>query len=233
MTDDEVVAFVDRYVTCEIPPEDERDMHEIVSSVQQHSKRHAKTCRKKGTTCRFNFPRPPSENTFIARSQQVDKNEITTDEEQCESKDKKVNNCKQMSKELAESIMKKVRECLLNSDAVYDSVESMFASIGINQEIFECAYNKMTKKTNVVLKRKPSDVWVNQYNKDLLRCWNANMDIQFVVDAYSCIVYIISYISKAEREMGLLLANAQKEAQKQGNMDAKHALRKLGSVFSS
>ncbi len=229
--DDEVVAFVDRYVTCEIPPEDETDMHEIVSSVQQHSKRHAKTCRKKGTTCRFNFPRPPSENTFITRSQQVDKNEKATDEEQCESKDKKEDNRKQMSKELAESIMKKVRECLLNSDAVYDSVESMFASIGINQEIFECAYNKMTKKTNVVLKRKPSDVWVNQYNKDLLRCWNANMDIQFVVDAYSCIVYIISYISKAEREMGLLLANAQKEAQKQGNMDAKHALRKLGSVF--
>ncbi len=56
--DDEVVAFVDRYVTCEIPPEDETEIHEIVSSVQQHSKRHAKTCRKKGTTCRFNFPRP-------------------------------------------------------------------------------------------------------------------------------------------------------------------------------
>ncbi len=229
--DDEVVAFVDRYVTCEIPPEDETEIHEIVSSVQQHSKRHAKTCRKKGTTCRFNFPRPPSENTFITRSQQVDKNEKTTNEEQCGSKDKKEDNCKQMSKELAESIMKKVRECLLNGDAVYDSVKSMFASIGINQEIFECAYNKMTKKTSVVLKRKPSDVWVNQYNKDLLRCWNANMDIQFVVDAYSCIVYIISYISKAEREMGLLLSNAQKEAQKQGNMDAKHALRKLGSVF--
>ncbi len=115
---------------------------------------------------------------------------------QCESKDKKEDSCKQMSKELAESIMKKVRECLLNSDAVYDSVESMFASIGINQEIFECAYNKMTKKTNVVLKRKPSDVWVNQYNKDLLRCWNANMDIQFVVDAYSCIYNFLHFQSR-------------------------------------
>ncbi|XP_026113641.1 LOW QUALITY PROTEIN: uncharacterized protein LOC113092282 [Carassius auratus] len=229
--DDEVAAFVDRYVTCEMPPEDETEMHEIVSTVQQHSKRHAKTCRKKGTICRFNFPRPPSKNTFITRSRQTDKNEKTTDDGQCESKDKRVNYSKEISKELAESIMKKVRECLLNSDAVFDSVDSMFASIGINQEIFECAYNKMTKKTNVVLKRKPSDVWVNQYNKDLLRCWNANMDIQFVVDAYSCIVYIVSYISKAEREMGLLLANAQKEAHKDGNMDAKQALRKLGSVF--
>ncbi|KAL7863388.1 hypothetical protein SRHO_G00123720 [Serrasalmus rhombeus] len=34
-----------------------------------------------------------------------------------------------------------------------------------------------------------------------------------------------------EREMGLLLSCAQKEASKQGNVDAKQALRKLGSVF--
>lgn len=69
---------------------------------------------------------------------------------------------------------------------------------------------------------------MNQYNSDLLRCWNANMDIKFVVDAYSCIVYIIS---KAERAMGLMLADTQKEEHNQGNMDAKQALRKLGSVF--
>ncbi|XP_073681681.1 uncharacterized protein [Garra rufa] len=226
--DDEVVAFVDQYVTCEMPSEQQQEMHEIVSSVQQHSKRHAKTCRKKGTTCRFNFPRPPSKNTFITRNNQIDDDENATDDK---TKDKNANTSQAISKELAETIMKKVRECLLNSDAVFDSVDSMFASIGINQEIFECAYNKMSKKTNVVLKRKPTDIWVNQYNKDLLRCWNANMDIQFVVDAYSCIVYIISYISKAEREMGLLLANAQKEAHKENNIDAKQALRKLGSVF--
>ncbi|XP_067257297.1 uncharacterized protein [Chanodichthys erythropterus] len=228
--DNEVVAFVDRYVTCEMPPEQQKEMHEIVSSVQQHSKRHAKTCKKKGTVCRFNFPRPPSKNTFITRSSKSDKDEKETDDEKNERQYKKTN-CKQISKELAEAVMKKVRECLLNSDVAFDSVDSMFASIGINQETFEMAYNRITKKTNVVLKRKPSDVWVNQYNPDLLRCWNANMDIQFVVDAYSCIVYIISYISKAEREMGLLLANAQKEAHSQGNMDAKQALRKLGSVF--
>uniref|UniRef100_A0A9J8C4U4 ATP-dependent DNA helicase n=1 Tax=Cyprinus carpio carpio TaxID=630221 RepID=A0A9J8C4U4_CYPCA len=57
------------------------------------------------------------------------------------------------------------------------------------------------------------------------------MDIQYVTDAYACIVYIISYISKSEREMGLLLANAQRESATQGNVDARQALRKLGSVY--
>ena len=56
------------------------------------------------------------------------------------------------------------------------------------------------------------------------------MDIQYIVDAYSCVVYIISYISKAEREMGLLLDKAQKEGHK-GNLDAKAAFKSLGSVY--
>ena len=47
------------------------------------------------------------------------------------------------------------------------------------------------------------------------------MDIQFVIGAYACVVYIISYMSKAEREMGLLLANAQREASKVGSVSAK------------
>ncbi|XP_048834537.1 uncharacterized protein LOC125709770 [Brienomyrus brachyistius] len=212
--EDEISAFIDQYVTCEMPDDDD-EMYEIVCSVQQHSKRHSKTCKKKGKTCRFNFPRPPSNKTFVS-SCKLGNGE--TDGQP-------------LKKEVAEAIMKTVKDAVLNPDMNFDSVDSLFGTIGINQEIFEAAYSRITKKTTIVLKRRPCDVWLNQYNRDLLRCWNANMDIQFVVDAYSCIVYIISYISKAEREMGLLLANAQKEATQQGNLDAKEALRQLGSVF--
>lgn len=31
------------------------------------AKKHSQSCRKKGTECRFNFPRPPSEKTFITK----------------------------------------------------------------------------------------------------------------------------------------------------------------------
>ncbi|XP_072554803.1 uncharacterized protein [Paramormyrops kingsleyae] len=212
--EDEVSAFIDQYVTCEMPEGDD-EMHEIVCSVQQHSKRHSKTCKKKGKTCRFNFPRPPSNRTFVSS---------------CKVGDGETDG-QPLKKEVADAIMKKVKDAVLNPEANYDSVDSLFSTIGISQDIFEAAYSRITKKTTIVLKRRPCEVWVNQYNRDLLHCWNANMDIQFVVDAYSCIVYIISYISKAEREMGLLLANAQKEASQQGNLDAKEALRQLGSVF--
>ncbi|XP_076872152.1 uncharacterized protein LOC143522233 [Brachyhypopomus gauderio] len=230
--DNKVLAFIDHYVTCEMPSADDTEMNEIVSGVQQHSKRHSKTCKKKGTICRFNFPRPPSSRTFLTR-RKTD-NDKNVDDDKCGEQSISANNNQsspRMEHDLADSILKNVRTTLLNTEANFESADDLFASLGINQETFEAAYQTISKKNSVVLKRKPCDAWVNQYNRYLLNAWNANMDIQFVIDAYSCIVYIISYISKAEREMGLLLSHAQKEAAQQGNLDAKQALRKLGSVF--
>ncbi len=133
-----------------------------------------------------------------------------------------------MDKKVASDILTAIKKALSDENSNYDSVEHLFASLGITQAAFEAAYKRFGRSTHVVLKRQVSEVWVNQYNKHLLKTWNANMDIQYVVNAYACVVYIISYISKAEREMGLLLANAHREASKDGNVSAREALKKLG-----
>lgn len=73
-------------------------------------------------------------------------------------------------------------------------------------------------------------MWTNQYNECLLKCWDANMDIQYVLDPFSCIVYIISYISKSEREMGMLLKQTKIEAT-EGNLSAKQTIKKIGSAY--
>ncbi len=44
-TDEDVVEFIDKYVTCELPSDDDT-LLDIVSSVQTHSKRHSKSCKK-------------------------------------------------------------------------------------------------------------------------------------------------------------------------------------------
>ena len=64
MTDEELVEFIDKYVTCELPEED-NEMHDKVKEVQTHH--HTKTCRKYDTTCRFNYPKWPSLRTIIAK----------------------------------------------------------------------------------------------------------------------------------------------------------------------
>lgn len=83
---------------------------------------------------------------------------------------------------------------------------------------------------SIILKREPRECWINQYNPDLLEAWNANIDVQFVVDGYSCIAYIVSYISKKESEEGELLKAAQREA-REGNANALTELRKIGRVY--
>ncbi|XP_048256969.1 uncharacterized protein LOC125382713 [Haliotis rufescens] len=229
--DESVTSFIDKYVTCDMPSvENDEELFDIVNSVQKHSKRHSKTCKKNGTTCRFNFPRPPSNETFISRAGGLDnkpKDVVPKTLKQC---CEDLFNMKFMSIPDAQRILKLIWQGLTNDEQTFESVDALFSAIGISQDIFQLACDTLSKKTNVVMKRNPNDVWVNQYNADLLRCWNANMDIQYIVDAYSCVVYIISYISKAEREMGLLLNHAQTEANKD-NSDAKSALKKLGAVY--
>ena len=81
---------------------------------------------------------------------------------------------------------------------------------------------------SVILKRKPSEQSVNYYSPAVLKAWEANMDIQYVVNAYACVMYIASYVLKAEKGMGELLKQAAREME-QGN--TRQQLNKLGSVF--
>ncbi|VDI14436.1 Hypothetical predicted protein [Mytilus galloprovincialis] len=216
--DDKAVCdFVDSYVTCGLPSESaDPELHEIVSSVQQHSKSHSKSCAKKGTECRFNFPRPPSKNTFISR----------TSTQSGPSVQKPSNQRLAFAKDILLRLWKTVN----NTNIENITTQNLFIAAGITQEEFETASNVLTKRTTVTIKRKPADIWINQYNPTLLRCWNANMDLQYITDAYSCVMYIISYISKAEREMGLVLENATKEAA-EGNCDAQDAMKKIGGAY--
>ena len=54
------------------------------------------------------------------------------------------------------------------------------------------------------------------------------MDIQFVLDVYACAMYIVSYISKAQKGMSQLLQRACDEA-REGNSSIKQQVRDTGN----
>lgn len=118
-TDDEIIGFIDNYVTCSLPPETD-DMYEVVFSVQQHSKKLSISCKKKGTTCRFNFPRPPTNESFLTHTK--------TEQEQNETDENR--------NALAKQILTKVKECSSQTDSAFDSIDDLYSSLGVNQEIF-------------------------------------------------------------------------------------------------
>ena len=61
--DNTIHEVIDKWVSCSLNTGDEK-LNKLVQEVNVH--RHTKSCRKGKTTCRFNFPRLPSPNTFIA-----------------------------------------------------------------------------------------------------------------------------------------------------------------------
>ena len=56
------------------------------------------------------------------------------------------------------------------------------------------------------------------------------MDIQFVLDVYACAMYIVSYISKAQRGISDLLRTACEEA-KLGNSTVQQQVSDIGGKF--
>ena len=77
----------------------------------------------------------------------------------------------------------------------FNDIDELYSLCGFqNFKEFQEAMKVVAKKPSVVLKRDKGDIFVNNYNPDVLRAWNANIDVQYVLDPYSCIMYIISYI---------------------------------------
>ena len=58
--------------------------------------------------------------------------------------------------------------------------------------------------------------------------WQANMDVQYVLNAYACVMYVASYIMKTDRAMGVLLKQVAAEVRTD---ELRTQLRKIGSTF--
>ena len=67
------------------------------------------------------------------------------------------------------------------------------------------------------------DSHINAYMKDLVMAWQANHDIQYILDEYCCVIYICDYITKAQKGTNTIMAEACKEA-KDGNMTLKQGV---------
>ena len=67
-----------------------------------------------------------------------------------------------------------------------------------------------------MLKRKPSEICINNYNEVIMMSWEANHDVQFVTSVLECVFYVASYMSKPEKTLGDLLKGVSKSGQHLG-----------------
>ena len=71
----------------------------------------------------------------------------------------------------------------------------------IDIEDYETALSTSQKGKVVVLKRTLLERNVNNYNKEYLWAWKANMDIQFCYDGYAVVTYLTDYLTKVDAEI--------------------------------
>ena len=104
----------------------------------------------------------------------------------------------------------------------------MLAKADVTLDQYVTALQVSSKGSVVILKRKPSECNINNHNASVMLAWQANMDIQYVLNAYACVMYLASYIMKNEKSMGELLKHVAAEARTE---ELKMQMRKVGSAF--
>ena len=208
-TAQDICDYVDKYISCALPEEDD-PMHENVK-LQMH--RHSHTCRKKGKKiCRFGFSKPLFDHTILLEP--LSQQECT----QNEMADHKKTWMK------IQSALKEIDE----SEPI--SYNDFLLKLQITEEKYISAVRTSIHRPTIFLKRTYAETRVNNYNSSVLHAWRANIDVQFVLDVYACATYVASYLTKSQRGMSELLRKATNEA-KQGNSDIRQQLKEVGNKF--
>ena len=200
-TDAEVLDYIDQVSSCSASVASEIEEY---LNFQKH--RHSRTCRKGGKpVCRFGIPFPPMRKTTIIGPYVGE------------------------DRSVYQEYYKRIQEYLTNleTDITFDE---FLEEVKLTEDDYIIAVQTSLKTERIFLERRPIESRINPYMKGLLDVWKANHDIQFVLDAYACATYIVSYINKSARGMSLLMAEACKEARK-GNKSLKESVRHIGNKF--
>ena len=110
------------------------------------------------------------------------------------------------------------------------SFDENLHELKLTDKIYILALRSSLKKTKVSLQWSISEFWINGYMKGLSACWIANHYFEFVLDAYSSVVYICDYMTKSPKGMIILFMEGCGEAQA-GNLSLKQSFRHMGSKF--
>ena len=205
--DEDVCKYVDSCISCST---DVTDSEKEFLKLQIH--RHSRTCKKiiRGKPiCRFGVPWPPMKETQILYSLEL-------------SSSDEVVKLQMEYTTLMDKLKKKPSDIQTYSD--------WLSYIKMNETIYLKTICSTIKCPKIFIKHSPNGYRVNPYMRRLLTSWQANHDIQFVLDPYQCVTYICDYMTKSQKGMSELLHAACEEA-KSGNMELRQSVRHIGNKF--
>ena len=216
-----VIDLIDQWISCSLDTGDHA-LDQIVREVNMH--KHTKSCKKYGGSCRFNFCRPPSDETMISKSvhllypnkSEEEKEELLTRAKVVMEAVKKTLNELKDDEDCDDDLRK-----FLQEKCDYEKKEN----VDVVSEYHELLKISESGKT-VILKRKISERNVNNYNPTFQSIWNANTDIQLCLDSYAVVTYITDYLTKGDKGLTQLLKAALSEKRDSDKFDQLNHIKK-------
>ena len=92
------------------------------------------------------------------------------------------------------------------------TLENILEKIAVDYDDYEDALKISERGKQIVLRRRPNECFINNYNKHFIKAYQANMDLQFCFDPYAVVTYVCDYWMKDESGMTDFLKEAFKEA---------------------
>ena len=222
-TEKEAIAkLTDMFVTCSLNPdtihEDKAIGHKIVNIIKEvNCHRCTNPCEKFGDKCKYGFPRFPLKETLV-----IDKNEFSNE---CEDEDFDAGEDTNFRKILSDienilrdedkilEIMSKHQKGETKEEYIENRskrIDLMLEMAGnISYESYIMALKKTRKHgSTVLLQRDIDETRVNNYNPEWAIAWDANHDIQPVLDFFAVITYVTDYWAKSDEGITQYLKEA-------------------------
>ena len=226
-----IQRFTDTFISCSLNPKtvhkDLEKGQQIVQTIKEVNLHHCtRKCKSYEGKCRYAFPRFPLKETLV-----IDKNEMKTmtDQEPKNDKHRKILNDVESiirDPEMVEFIM----DQFTKGDTEEEYHENMSKRIDLLLQIAgEIKYEdyltaiKGTRKfgSSVMLRRDVDEIWINNYNPEWALSWNANHDIQPVLDYFATITYVTDYWAKSDDQVTQHLKEAAESLKFEKNLKRK------------
>ena len=141
-----------------------------------HVHKHTFTCTKRGeTSCRFNIPHWPLPVSRVLLPLPQD----------YPGRD---------------SLRRQAKQVRVNLETKsYDDILSFFQDNGMNLDLYIDYIRATITRPTVIFERDMTQIMTNTFNPFISSVLNSNMDLQIILDEYSCAAYVVEYVNKSNR----------------------------------
>ena len=186
----------------------------LVNQYQTHS--HSNTCRKyKNIPCRFNFGRFFTDRTICSEPLSKEIGDI--------EKENIIDNCRKILCKVKKFIDEFLNPHKPNFRCNVSIIEILNELELAEEDYYQALSVSPDEDFRIHLKRPPNSCFINNYSKNCLIAWEANIDIQPVFNYYKAVSYMCSYFSKSETESSLAMKKALEESR---DLDFKDRMKK-------